>query len=141
MGGAVATLCTLRLLRQLPPRDDYPLRCVAFATPSIGNGALSALVAERHWDAYLSNFLLPEDVVVQLTSPSQVQLASGALCVRCWPSEHRSLLHIRLLPPASCLLPYHVETPMNLLLICGTGRLGSGDRRARVRRAPICGGC
>jgi Lipase (class 3) len=72
LGGAVATLCTLRLLRQLPLREDYPLRCVAFATPSIGNSALAALVAERRWDAYLSNFLLPEDVVVQLTSPSQV---------------------------------------------------------------------
>lgn len=70
----MATLCTLRLLRQLPLRDDYPLRCVAFATPSIGNSALATLVAERHWDAYLSNFLLPEDVVVQLTSPSQVQV-------------------------------------------------------------------
>jgi Lipase (class 3) len=76
LGGAVATLCTLRLLRQLPLRDDYPLRCIAFATPSIGNAALSALVAERHWDAYLSNFLLPEDVIVQLTSPSQVEFLS-----------------------------------------------------------------
>ncbi len=76
LGGAVATLCTLRLLRQLPPRADaYPLRCIAFATPSIGNGALSDLVAARRWDVYLSNFLLPEDVVVQLTSPSQYRAA------------------------------------------------------------------
>ena len=66
-------LCTLRLLRQLPQRTDLPISCIAFATPSIGNAALSSLVAERGWDAYLSNFLLPEDVVVQLTSPSQVR--------------------------------------------------------------------
>lgn len=72
----MATLCTLRLLRQLPQREDYPLRCVAFATPSIGNAALSALVSERRWDTYVSNFLLPEDVVVQLTSPSQVGLCA-----------------------------------------------------------------
>lgn len=34
LGGAVAVLATLRLLKQLPPeRGNLPLSCIAFATP------------------------------------------------------------------------------------------------------------
>jgi hypothetical protein len=123
----VATLCTLRLLRQLPLRGDYPLRCVAFATPSIGNSALASLVAERHWDAYLSNFLLPEDVVVQLTSPSQVHV--NVLQV------HKQIFRYTGCRPHACCNKISCATT------CSTGQQGSGVPRAWGRRAPTCGGC
>lgn len=42
--------------------------CIMCVTCSIGNGALAELVAGRGWQRYLSNLLLPEDVIVQLTS-------------------------------------------------------------------------
>ncbi len=58
LGGAVALLCTLRLLQGLP-RGDPSLYCICFGTPAIGNAALAALVAEYGWESHILNFVLP----------------------------------------------------------------------------------
>lgn len=56
LGGAVAVLCTLRLLRYLP--QDAAVRCIVFGTPAIGNAALADLVSSRGWQAHFSSIAL-----------------------------------------------------------------------------------
>ncbi len=58
-GGAVAKLCALRLLRQLPDVRPDRLRCVAFATPAVGNAALAELVESAGWGSHFLTFFLP----------------------------------------------------------------------------------
>ena len=53
----MAVLCTIRLLRQLPDRNDLPVSCIAFACPTLGNAALAGLASR--WAPYLRNYLLP----------------------------------------------------------------------------------
>lgn len=58
LGGAVALLCTLRLLRSL--KEPSPLvQCICFGTPAIGNAALAAMVHEHGWEDHILNFILP----------------------------------------------------------------------------------
>ena len=62
LGGAVALLCTLRLLQGLsgsPPS----LHCICFGTPAIGNAALAALVSEFGWESHILNFILPGKII------------------------------------------------------------------------------
>jgi len=59
LGGAVAVLTTLRLLRQLPPGAGADVRCVSFATPAIGNARLQAYVREQGWERHFANLLVP----------------------------------------------------------------------------------
>ncbi|KAK9835148.1 hypothetical protein WJX81_001104 [Elliptochloris bilobata] len=72
LGGAVAKLCALRLLRQLPPAAASAgrVRCVAFGAPALGNAALAALVAARRWDRLFYSLTLPEDVAAAPAAPS-----------------------------------------------------------------------
>lgn len=58
-GGAVATLCAIRLLEEFSDTAELPFRCVCFATPSVGNHELATLVREHGWDRYIHNILLP----------------------------------------------------------------------------------
>lgn len=69
LGGAVAKLCTLHLLRQLPsqPSPDE-LRCICFATPAVGNTALARLVESKGWAQYFSTYFLPEDQLMRVLS-------------------------------------------------------------------------
>ena len=55
----MAVLCTLRLLRQLPPNAEPAVHCHVFACPAIGNEALALYVKERGWERYFSNMLIP----------------------------------------------------------------------------------
>lgn len=59
LGGAVAVLCALRLLRQLPPGAKPALQVHVFACPAIGNAALALYVKERGWEHHFSNMLIP----------------------------------------------------------------------------------
>ena len=61
LGGAVAKLCTLRLLYQLDSREAAQghVKCVAFAAPALGNAALAALVAQQGWSHAFYNLTLP----------------------------------------------------------------------------------
>ena len=58
LGGAVALLCTLRLLQGLAGSTPS-LQCICFGTPAIGNAALAAVVAEYGWESHILNFILP----------------------------------------------------------------------------------
>lgn len=55
----MAVLCTLRLLRQLPPDAQAAVQCNVFACPAIGNAALAQYVKEKGWERYFSNMLIP----------------------------------------------------------------------------------
>jgi hypothetical protein len=61
LGGAVASLCTLRLLQKsqedgLPPP---PVTCITFGTPAIGNSALASRVNQNGWKDRFHNVVLP----------------------------------------------------------------------------------
>lgn len=59
MGGAVATLCALSLLRSLPLSAHGLVACVGFATPPLGNAHLAGMVTGEGWDSRIHNYLLP----------------------------------------------------------------------------------
>ena len=88
LGGAVALLCTLRLLQGLAGSAPA-LQCICFGTPAIGNAALAAVVAEYGWERHILNFILPG-------MPVNASLL-----------QHCCKLHLRttMLPLKSLLLP------------------------------------
>ena len=60
MGGAVALLCTLRLLRALGAHDVHPLvHCTCYGTPAIGNATLARHVDQEGWSKHFTSFVLP----------------------------------------------------------------------------------
>ena len=61
LGGAVAQLCTLRLLHTLHPAPSPPtvLRCIVFGSPAIGNAALADHVRRLGWGAHFRSIVLP----------------------------------------------------------------------------------
>ena len=59
LGGAVAMLCTLRLLEMLPVRQRNKIGCYSFASPAIGNASLLKLSENYGWAQHITNFLLP----------------------------------------------------------------------------------
>ena len=59
LGGAVATLSVLRLLKQLPQGATPTVRCVTFACPAIGNLALAEYVRASGWEHLFQNYLIP----------------------------------------------------------------------------------
>lgn len=59
LGGAVAVLSALHLLRQLPEGARPALRCNVFACPAIGNAALAQYVKDKGWEHYFNNLLVP----------------------------------------------------------------------------------
>lgn len=63
MGGAVAQLCALRLLTQLPEQLQSTVQAIGFATPPLGSASVAAAVVARGWDTNVKNYLLPEDWV------------------------------------------------------------------------------
>lgn len=63
MGGAVAHLCTLRLLSQLPEDLHRTVRSIGFATPLLGAKAVAEVITEKGWAKALKNYLVPEDWV------------------------------------------------------------------------------
>ncbi len=78
-GGAVAKLCTLSLLRELPDTPTpHQLRCIAFATPAVGNSALARLVDTAGWSPYFSTFYLPEDNLMRMLSVFSMRSKAAA---------------------------------------------------------------
>lgn len=59
LGGAVAQLCAIRLLQQLPPSAHDNVSCIGFATPPVANQALADMASSNGWDRRLRNYLLP----------------------------------------------------------------------------------
>eukprot|EP00887_Chlorella_sp_A99_P007512 scaffold2.g7512.t1 len=68
LGGAVAALCTLRLLAALGQGGaaSTQLRCVTFGSPPLGNAALATHVRERQWETLFHSYVLPEDPIPRL---------------------------------------------------------------------------
>ncbi|BDA47931.1 hypothetical protein COCOBI_11-1880 [Coccomyxa sp. Obi] len=66
LGGAVAQICTLDLLKSLEDSSEagrVQISCIGYATPAIGNASLASLVREKGWLSFFINYLLPEDVL------------------------------------------------------------------------------
>lgn len=68
LGGAVASLCAIRLLQHLPPNLHHTVSCYGFATPAVGNDALATTVVEQGWDARIRNYISPDDPIPNLLS-------------------------------------------------------------------------
>ncbi|KAK9816587.1 hypothetical protein WJX72_002290 [[Myrmecia] bisecta] len=64
LGGAVAAICTLRLLRLTG--GQARVRCISFGAPAIGNAALARAVAAVGWQTNFASYVLPEDLVPRL---------------------------------------------------------------------------
>ncbi|DBA84198.1 TPA: hypothetical protein ACH3X2_006266 [Trebouxia sp. C0005] len=78
LGGAIALLCTLDLLHSLVDEPNLKLTCVGFATPAVGNAALAEYVKNKGWQKYITNYLVPEDVVTRLLPPRPATTAQSA---------------------------------------------------------------
>ena len=59
LGGAVAALSTLRLLRQLPSQPVPRIKCICFGSPAVGNAALAQMVANSGWEPLFHSVVLP----------------------------------------------------------------------------------
>lgn len=88
LGGAVATMSALNLLRQQAEggsdssgggRDsDRGLSCITFAAPAVGNAALAALVRARPgWHDIFYNLTFPDDAVPRLLASTPTVLATA----------------------------------------------------------------
>ncbi|KAK9909436.1 hypothetical protein WJX75_002253 [Coccomyxa subellipsoidea] len=81
LGGAVAQLCALRLLHDLPPYlvEQGRVKCISFAAPPVGNSALANTVSYKGWSGLFYNLALPEDVVPRLLAmQNSVSLPAAA---------------------------------------------------------------
>eukprot|EP00892_Ulva_mutabilis_P003885 jgi/Ulvmu1/1869/UM012_0025.1 len=72
LGGAVATLCTLRLLGMDPEAASH-IHCITFACVAIGNPEVMRMVHANGWSHLFQNFILPEDDVVRLALLMQLK--------------------------------------------------------------------
>ncbi|KAI8463206.1 MAG: hypothetical protein J3K34DRAFT_496264 [Monoraphidium minutum] len=84
LGGAVAKLCALRLLREQPEWPPPRMRCITFATPAVGNSALAELVEAAGWAQYFQTYILPEDQLMKalsFTTAKRQQQAAAAAAV------------------------------------------------------------
>lgn len=59
LGGAVASLCALRLLDLLPQNLHHTVTAIGFASPAFGNAGLAAHVEAAGWAPRFTNYLLP----------------------------------------------------------------------------------
>jgi hypothetical protein len=86
LGGAVATLCLLRLLENLSEgiqnnsrssnnttdsfthhhQQQWPVQAICFGTPAIGNHQLAEYIRNHGWDVYFQYYNTPEDPVPRL---------------------------------------------------------------------------
>ena len=76
LGGAVAALATIRLLRWLDLHgkkwDASNVSCISFAAPAMGNLALQKYATSQHWDDLIYNYTLQEDFVPILMQPQRL---------------------------------------------------------------------
>uniref|UniRef100_A0A0E0NEY4 Fungal lipase-type domain-containing protein n=1 Tax=Oryza rufipogon TaxID=4529 RepID=A0A0E0NEY4_ORYRU len=76
LGGAVAALATLAILRVLasssPSKepDRLQVKCITFSQPPVGNAALRDYVHRRGWQDYFKSYCIPEDLVPRILSPA-----------------------------------------------------------------------
>ncbi|CAK9140878.1 unnamed protein product [Ilex paraguariensis] len=76
LGGAVAVLATLAILRVLAAAssskeyDKVQVKCVTFSQPPVGNAALRDYVNRKGWHHYFKTYCIPEDLVPRILSPA-----------------------------------------------------------------------
>ncbi|KAH9331781.1 hypothetical protein KI387_003889 [Taxus chinensis] len=79
MGGAVAVLATLAILRAFPSasllkdRDGIVVKCITFSQPPVGNATLRDYVHGNSWQQHFRTYCIPEDVVPRILSPAYFQ--------------------------------------------------------------------
>ena len=68
LGGAVASLCTLRVLQKAQEEGlpTPPVSCITFGTPAIGNAALASRVNQSGWKDRFHNVVIPGAVKLAL---------------------------------------------------------------------------
>ena len=109
LGGAVAKLCALRLLRRLPPAAAAAgrVRCCAFGAPALGNAALAALVAAQRWDRLFYSLTLPGALRAQAAEGnSKLELKHALLPRQAWSNAASSgaSFHVTSPPHSPCTL-------------------------------------
>ncbi|KAL0906669.1 hypothetical protein M5K25_025182 [Dendrobium thyrsiflorum] len=76
LGGAVAALATLAILRALASSSisqghgKVQVKCITFSQPPVGNAALKDYVHQKGWQKYFKSYCIPEDLVPRLLSPA-----------------------------------------------------------------------
>ncbi|PKU73452.1 uncharacterized protein LOC110108576 isoform X1 [Dendrobium catenatum] len=76
LGGAVAALATLAILRVLASSSisqghgKVQVKCITFSQPPVGNAALKDYVHQKGWQKYFKSYCIPEDLVPRLLSPA-----------------------------------------------------------------------
>lgn len=85
LGGAVASLCCLKLLERYNPTATA-LKCISFGMPALGNRALVEAIGEKNWHAHFLNYSLPEDPIprvfvndIQPEGKGEVEVAARLL--------------------------------------------------------------
>ena len=80
LGGAVAALAAVTLLAEADEDDaaGETLRCIAFASPPVGNSAMRRVLCQRGWDGAFTNVCVPEDPVPRLLFTPARQRAAAA---------------------------------------------------------------
>ena len=59
LGGAVATLCALRLMQAAGPDKTLAVRCITFACPPVGNPSLAQWAEDEGWYPNFYHLILP----------------------------------------------------------------------------------
>ncbi|KAJ0988948.1 hypothetical protein J5N97_007304 [Dioscorea zingiberensis] len=75
LGGAVAVLATLAILRVLLPplvkdHGKVNIKCITFSQPPVGNAALRDYVHRKGWQHHFKTYCIPEDLVPRILSPA-----------------------------------------------------------------------
>ncbi|KAK6122213.1 hypothetical protein DH2020_044041 [Rehmannia glutinosa] len=74
LGGAVAVLATLAILRVIAVTSKEPervqVKCITFSQPPVGNAALRDYVNGKGWQHYFKTYCIPEDLVPRILSPA-----------------------------------------------------------------------
>ncbi|KAK8956078.1 hypothetical protein KSP40_PGU000592 [Platanthera guangdongensis] len=76
LGGAVAALATLAILRVLgsssisKEHEKIHVKCITFSQPPVGNAALKDYVHQKGWQKYFKSYCIPEDLVPRILSPA-----------------------------------------------------------------------
>ncbi|GMH02457.1 hypothetical protein Nepgr_004296 [Nepenthes gracilis] len=76
LGGAVAALSTLAILRVIAPsspskeNEKFQVKCITFSQPPVGNAALRDYVNRKGWQHYFKTYCIPEDLVPRILSPA-----------------------------------------------------------------------
>lgn len=74
LGGAVAVLATLAILRMIAvsskETERVQVKCITFSQPPVGNASLRDYVNGKGWQHFFKTYCIPEDLVPRILSPA-----------------------------------------------------------------------